>query len=92
MTENDIKRFIIQQLENRFKRIGFIEKYILQDFNLVQTGVLDSMQFIELLALVEKEFKVEISFEHERPGSFTTLSGLSRLVLKSAQKNNANSY
>jgi acyl carrier protein len=83
MTENELTKFIIKQLETRFKRIGFIEKYLLSDFNLVQTGILDSMQFIELISLLEKEFKIELDFENELPGSFTTLSGLVRLALKS---------
>ena len=87
ITESEIKKFIIDKLETRFKRIGFIEKYLLPDFNLVQTGILDSMQFIELVALIEKEFQIEINFEDEAPGSFTTLLGLTRLGIKSANQN-----
>ena len=84
--ESEIKNFIIEQLDTRFKRIGFLEKYLLPDFNLVQTGILDSMQFIELVALIEKKFNVEIDFENESPNSFTTLSGLSNLVQKFIKK------
>ncbi len=87
ITESEMKKFIIEQLDVRFKRIGFMEKYLLPDFNLVQTGILDSMQFIELVALIEKEFQLEIDFENEAPGSFTTLLGLTQLSLKSAVKN-----
>lgn len=88
MTENEVKRFIIEQLKTRFKRIGYIEKYLLKDFNLVQTGILDSMQFIELLALIEKKFHIEINFENQPPASFTTLSGLAKLALKSDKQTN----
>lgn len=82
MTESEVKKFIIEQLTTKFKRIGYVEKYLLKDFNLVQTGILDSLQFIELLALIEKKFGIEINFENEQPASFTTLVGLTKLVLK----------
>ena len=82
MTESEIKKFILEQLEIKFNRIGFLEKYVLPDFNLVQTGILDSMQFIELVAIIEKKIQIEIEFDNESPGSFTTLLGLTHLALK----------
>jgi acyl carrier protein len=85
MTENDVKAFIIEQLTEKFNKIGFVEKHLLADFNLVQTGILDSMQFIELVSKIENKFEIEISLEDESPGYFVTLSGLARVAVKSSK-------
>ena len=49
-----------------------------EDADLMATGLLDSMGFIELLAYVESITGVRIDFSNLDPEEFTSIKGLSR--------------
>jgi len=82
--EQDLYRFIEAHLNNRMRMldIGAIE--ITRDFNMIDTGVLDSMGFIELVADIEATFHVEVELEAYRPEELSVVSGLMRCVMNGA--------
>ena len=45
-------------------------------FNLLESGLFDSLGFVELIAAVEGEFDIEIDFGEGDPEAFTTIAGL----------------
>jgi acyl carrier protein len=53
--------------------------------NLVASGLLDSMGFMNFLVKVESHFDVEVDLEDTDPSEFATIAGLSRAILRSAK-------
>jgi D-alanine--poly(phosphoribitol) ligase subunit 2 len=50
------------------------------DTDLFETGILDSLQFVELLAALEEAFAVQISVEEIEIDDFRTLSRIVRFL------------
>lgn len=70
-----IKEFVSDELKRRASRMGVSVGKINDEDNLLGSGLIDSMGFIELIASVEKSFNVEFSVDLQKPSEFTTLSG-----------------
>ncbi|MBW6459300.1 MAG: acyl carrier protein [Bacteroidales bacterium] len=63
----------------KLRRIGVSESEIGDDFDLVGSGLLNSLEFVEIVALLEKEFHCEIDYEAAfEKGELTTPGGLIR--------------
>lgn len=83
MSENEIRDFIINHLRKRLELLGVSEKEIKKKFDFVQSGLLDSMSFVDMITAMEDHFGVEIDFEEEPENeSFTSLGGLQKVFLK----------
>ncbi len=48
--------------------------------NLLQSGVLDSLGVLDLVAFVENEFGIQVSDEELLPGNFRTITSLAAFV------------
>jgi len=73
--EASIKKFI----ENKFLRDD-AKRSIAADDSLLDSGLIDSMGIFELVAFLEKEFKIEISDEDLVPDNFESLSLIAAMV------------
>lgn len=75
--ENSIRRAVLEQISNRAQLFGLSKSELTDSFNLVASGLLDSMSFVELVVTLENEFEVELAhdsvFEKEE---FATIGGL----------------
>ena len=80
MSNKEIRNYILSLLEGKIKRLGFKEKYLLNDFDLIQSGLLDSMQFLELISDIEEHYKMEIDFDKEEISKLRKLSGLVNII------------
>ena len=64
-------------LRPKLNRIGIGENELGASFDLVKSGLVNSLEFVELVSSLEKEFKCEIDFESALDhGELTTLSGI----------------
>ncbi|HET6283283.1 MAG TPA: acyl carrier protein [Polyangia bacterium] len=54
--------------------------------NLIADGVIDSLGFLNLVGALESEFSVELDFGDLDPEAFTTIAGLTAVVLGSHAK------
>ena len=81
MDRSEMRGFIIERLKEKLLVFDISEEELKDGFDLVKSGLLDSMAFIDLVAATEERFGVEIDFE-EAAGSedFTTLGGLVKLI------------
>lgn len=52
------------------------------DFDLVASGLLSSLEFMELIAGIEEKQGVEIDFEEHDPSAYTSIMGLAGLAAK----------
>ncbi|MCD4773843.1 MAG: acyl carrier protein [Bacteroidales bacterium] len=83
MNAAEIKNYIIENLKDKLKQFEINSNEIKKDFDFVQSGLLDSMAFVEMIAGMEQHFNIEIDFEKiDEDDGFTTLSGINELFLK----------
>lgn len=85
-TQKEIKHAILERLSDKSERLGFRHKVLKSDFDLIRSGMLDSMNFIQFVVEMEEHFSIQIDFEKEDPRTFTTLNGLSDLILRTISK------
>ncbi len=52
------------------------------DADLYETGVLDSMAFVELLAFLEKEFEINVGLDDLEIDNFRTIRKIVKFVLE----------
>ena len=67
-------------------RNGHVE--ITGDTNLMESGLLDSIGFIELIVFVERRTGCNIDLTDVDPGDFTTVNGLSQIALRNVKDDN----
>ncbi len=77
-----IREFVCNSLKERANRVNISICEIEDDCNLLESGLLDSMGFVDLMVSVEGHFDVEFHFEELDPSEFTTLSGFLNCVVK----------
>ncbi len=82
--EQDLYRFIEAHLQARLRDLNVDSIDVTRDLNMIDTGVLDSMGFIELVADIEDTFDVEVDLEAYRPEELSLVSGLMRCVMDGA--------
>ena len=69
----------MELLRDKLQRIGIRESELGAHFDLVKSGLLNSLEFVDIVASMEKIYLHEIDFEQALDtGEFTTLGGLIR--------------
>ena len=64
-------------LGDRLKSIGIADDELGNHFDLVKSGLVNSLEFVDLVSALEKEFRCEIDYETVlEQGNFTTVGGL----------------
>jgi acyl carrier protein len=71
-----IRAFVVNHLKETAETQGITGLQIDGDFELFESGVLDSFAFINLLGVVEDQFNVELDPGDGGPERFSTLDGL----------------
>lgn len=82
MKEQKVKSLLLDHIGDRLRLFGISQEELAGDFDLVKSGLLDSMAFVDLVGALEQQLGVQIDFdkvlEDER---FTTVSGLAGLFI-----------
>ena len=82
MTNKKIRDYILGMLNERLLLFDIDRGELNNDFDLVKSGLLDSMAFIDLVAEAEEEFGMEIDFEQlAESADFTSLGGLTDIIM-----------
>jgi acyl carrier protein len=78
-TANDIRNQLMELIREKLQRIGIRENEPGEAFDLVKSGLLNSLEFVDLVASLENMNDREIDFEKAfATGVFTTIGGLTR--------------
>jgi acyl carrier protein len=70
-----LNRFIVDELVPEYK-LGQLD----ENQSLFETGVLDSMGILKLIAFIEEKFKIRVGDEEEIPENFETLISMSQMI------------
>ena len=77
--ESDIRRQVLELLREKLQRLSIRESEMVDNFDLVKSGFVNSLEFVDLVATIEKNNHLEIDFEKAlEKGELTTIGGLVR--------------
>jgi acyl carrier protein len=84
-----IKKDVMENIDNRIRQAlakvtGIPISMITSDFDLVESGVVDSIQILQLIDELEKEFFIRIMLEDF--SEFTTLPKIIRAIASSMEQ------
>ncbi len=80
MDSSELHAIIVKHLADRLVRLGIDDRELVKGFDLVRSGLLDSLGFIDLVVSLEKATGREVDLESalERSDA-TTMNGLYEL-------------
>ena len=82
MLENEIRDKLMELLKDKLDRLAIRESELGKGFDLVKSGLLNSLEFVDLVASMEKLFDFEIDFEEGlNTGELTTMGGITRAFM-----------
>lgn len=75
--ESNIRKQMMELIHDKLKRLEIRESELGDSFDLVKSGLLNSLEFVDLVASIERMNHYEIDFEAAiENGDFTTVGGL----------------
>jgi acyl carrier protein len=82
MDRSDIKKTIDQEIERtcREKSVDFHSLNLNEEFNLLQSGLFDSLGILQLITLLEDEFGVTLDLSEYSPAEFTNYMKLIEIL------------
>lgn len=86
VSEANVHDFIVRLVKDNARRLIGEEAEALEideNVNLVGSGLIDSLGFMNLLMKVEDHFDLEVDLDDRDPADFTTLNGLVATVVES---------
>jgi acyl carrier protein len=88
-----VRSLILAQLEQPIAEMGLKPAAITDDFDLLTSGVIDSLGIVELISAIEQQLGIAIDLTELDPEDLTTLGPLSRYIetqyLHSVQRRSA---
>lgn len=76
----ELREELLAILESRLERFGITKDEIRDDFDLVRSGLVSSLEFVEVMAEMERRRGVEIDYEKAiAEKDFTSVSGMVRI-------------
>jgi acyl carrier protein len=83
LQEFEIRKQMMELLGEKLARLSVSESEIGGNFDLVKSGLLNSLEFVDMVASLEKLNEFEIDFEKAlNSGDFTTVDGLIKAFCK----------
>ena len=77
--EIEIRNQVMELLHDKLQRLSIRESELGESFDMVKSGLLNSLEFVDLVASLEKIYNHEIDFEKALDsGELTTIRGLIR--------------
>ena len=80
----DIEAFLNEKLAAQASATGRALPKVTPDLNLLESGLYDSLGFMELLTSIENELGVAVDLSDVDPERFTTYGGLSAVIAGAA--------
>ncbi len=84
LTPQQVSAFALTQLQEPLDVAGVDPTEVGDDFDLVGSGVLDSLGMMELIMAVNEHFQLDVDYEGLDPAQITVLGSFSRHVASAA--------
>lgn len=78
--DDAVREAILRHVTGALEGHGFDPQQIDDDFNLLESGVVDSFGVLELITAMEEQFGVSLDLEDVEPVNLTTVGPLARLI------------
>ena len=85
LTEDGIRRFLLDKYREPIGAIGLIPEDLADDFDFLLTGVIDSFGILELISALEQEFQIQLDLATLDAEQITILGPLSRYVAENGK-------
>ncbi len=72
---SDIKKFITTKLHEKAALLGEPQPDVTHDYDIMASGLLDSMEFLVMISEIEDKYFVEVNFSEADPESMSTVEG-----------------
>jgi acyl carrier protein len=83
-TEEELIGLVIQWVRENSPKADRVDVLITPDTNLFESGLLDSLGFVDLITFIEKHEGCQVDLADADPGEFAILKGICRLALKNS--------
>ena len=83
LSGSEVSAYLISYMTDLAERLGVTDLVLTDETRLLDVGVVDSVGFIELVLATEERFGVSLELDRHDPTEFTTLGGLTRVVVAS---------
>jgi len=80
VSAEQVRAFILDELGEPLHRLGFSAEQVSDDFDLHDSGVIDSFGLIELISAIEERFDLQVDFEELDPEKLTLIGPLARFI------------
>jgi acyl carrier protein len=80
ITQASIRRFLLEKYREPIVAIGLTLDDLDDDFDLLLSGVIDSLGILEMMSALEKEFQIKLDLAALDTEEITVLGPLSRYV------------
>lgn len=81
MDKSEVSGYLMQLISDKLRLFDVKAHEVDDHFDLVRSGLLDSMSFIDLVASLEDKFNVEIDFEKmAEDDAFTNIGRLTEII------------
>ena len=80
ITEPNIRRFLLEKYREPIVAIGLTLDDLDDDFDLLLSGVIDSLGILEMMSAIEEEFQIKLDLAALDAEQITVLGPLSRYV------------
>jgi acyl carrier protein len=87
MDHNEIKKQIIQIIKERLVDTTSGSFTVDDEIDLIGSGILSSIGFIEVITELEKKFKIEFDFDNIDPSEYSSVSGIAATIDKMGKQN-----
>ena len=85
ISKENIKKELIKFV-NRKSKNKKINLKVNDTIDLIKNGLLDSIDFLDLISFLEKKFKVEIDLSDENAKDFSKINSLANSIFKNQKK------
>ena len=84
LTAAEVRAFVLADLDEALREHGVDPAQVGDDFDLLTSGVIDSLGILELIEAVNEHFGIEIDFEELDPEGLTVVGPFSEYVASMA--------
>jgi acyl carrier protein len=84
--KTELKRFVSEILVEKLRKKGKYPLDIDDNFVIIQSGLIDSFGFLEILTAVEEKFNIDIDFSEKDPAEFLSLGAFVNSVYEEYKK------